>query len=54
MFVCYLNFLSCIIKFMEHVKYLLIIIRNVLNIYILMFVTLFYEIINYDNMFTFY
>ena len=53
-FVCYLNFLSCIIKFGEHVKYLFIILRNVLNIYILMFVKLVYEIINYDNMFSFY
>ena len=54
MFVCYLNFLSCINKFMEHVKYLLTILRNVSNIYILMFVKLVYEIINYDNMFSFY
>ena len=54
MFVCIINFLSCIIKFREHVKYLLIILRNVLNIYILMFVKLVYEIINYDNMFSFY
>ena len=54
MFVSILNFLSCIIKFMEQVKYLLIILRNVLNIYILMFVKLVYEIINYDNMFSFY
>ena len=54
MFVCYLNFLSCIIKFREHVKYLLIILRNVLNIYILMFLKFVYEIINYHNiMFSF-
>ena len=52
-FVCYLNFLSCIIKFREHVKYLLIILRNVLNIYIVMFVKLVYEIINYDNNYVF-
>ena len=49
-----LIFSFCIIKFSEHVKYLLIILRNVLNIYILMFVKLVYEIINYDNMFSFY
>ena len=54
MFVCFINFLSCIIKFMEHVKYLFVILRNILNIYILMFVKLVYEIINYDNMFSFY
>ena len=53
MFVCILNFLSCIIKFREHVKYLLTILRNVLNIDILMFVKLVYEIINYDNKYVF-
>ena len=52
-FVCFINFLSCIIKFREHIKYLFIILRNVLNIYILMFVKLVYEIINYANMFSF-
>ena len=48
-FVCILNILSCVIKFREHVKYLLIILRTVFYIYILMFVKLEYVIINYDN-----
>ena len=34
MFICFINFLSCIIKFIEHVKYLVIIIRNVLYTYV--------------------
>ena len=54
MFVCLLNFLSYIINFREPVKYFFIILRNVLNIYILMFVKLVYDIIDYDNMFSFY